>query len=315
MKFIRGIHNLNYQEKGCVLTIGNFDGVHYGHKILLSHLFFEGKKRNLPVIVMIFEPQPLEFFLKKAPYRLTNLKDKLNYLFQLNIDIVLCVSFNQKFSKMSAEDFIFYLLVKKLNIKLLIIGDDFRFGKDRKGNFFLLKIFGKKYGFEVISTKTFCKYGQRISSTFIRQALYENNFLLVKKLLGRNFSISGRIIYGDSIGKKIGFPTANLYSYYNVLPIKGVYIVQVLGIKKDPILGVANIGTRPTLNGKKKRIEIHLIDFCMNIYGYYVQIVLIKKIREEIKFCSLSELKNQIKKDILFTKNFFIQKKNNRYNI
>ena len=306
MKFIRGIHNLNEQHRGCVLTIGNFDGVHRGHQALMSRLCEEGRKRNLPVVVMVFEPQPLELFAgDKAPARLTRLREKLRYMAEAGVDKVLCVRFDRRFAALSAQRFISDLLVEKLDVKYLAVGDDFRFGAGRQGDFLLLQKAGADYGFDVISTQTFCDDGKRISSTAVRQALAEANLPLAATLLGHPFSISGRVVHGDALGRTIGFPTANLPLRRYVSPVKGVYAVEVRGLGDKPLPGVANIGTRPTVAGIRQQLEVHLLDVAIDLYGRHIEVVLCEKIRNEQRFSSLDALKEQIAKDVVAARTFF----------
>lgn len=306
MKFIRGIHNLNEQHRGCVLTIGNFDGVHRGHQALMSRLREEGRKRNLPVVVMVFEPQPLELFAgDKAPARLTRLREKLRYLAEAGVDKVLCVRFDRRFAALSAQSFISELLVEKLDVKYLAVGDDFRFGAGRQGDFLLLQKAGVEYGFDVVSTETFCDGGKRISSTAVRQALAADDLALAQSLLGHPFSISGRVVHGDALGRTLGFPTANLPLRRSVSPVKGVYAVEVHGLTPEPIPGVANIGTRPTVKGLRQQLEVHLLDINMNLYGRHIDVVLKQKLRNEQRFASLEALKEQIAKDVVTARQFF----------
>ena len=306
MKFIRGIHNLREQHRGCVLTIGNFDGVHRGHQALLAQLCEEGRQRKLPVMVMLFEPQPLELFAAdRAPARLTRLREKVRYLYQAGVDAVLCVRFDRRFAAHTAQSFVNDLLVDKLDVKFLAVGDDFRFGAGRQGDFLLLQKAGIEYDFDVISTQTFCDSGKRISSTAIRQALAEDNLALANVLLGRPFSISGRVVHGDALGRTIGFPTANLPLKRTVSPVKGVYAVEVLGLDEHPLPGVANIGTRPTVAGLRQQLEVHLLDVTMNLYGRHIEVVLRDKLRNEQRFASLDALKEQIANDVLTARRFF----------
>ena len=306
MKFIRGIHNLNEQHRGCVLTIGNFDGVHRGHQALMSRLCEEGRKRNLPVVVMVFEPQPLELFAgDKVPARLTRLREKLRYLAEAGVDKVLCVRFDRRFAALSAQSFISELLVEKLDVKYLAVGDDFRFGAGRQGDFLLLQKAGAEYGFDVVSTETFCDGGKRISSTAVRQALAADDLALAQSLLGHPFSISGRVVHGDALGRTLGFPTANLPLRRSVSPVKGVYAVEVHGLTPEPIPGVANIGTRPTVKGLRQQLEVHLLDINMNLYGRHIDVVLKQKLRNEQRFASLEALKEQIAKDVVTARQFF----------
>lgn len=306
MKFIRGIHNLREQHRGCVLAIGNFDGVHRGHQALLARLCEEGRQRNLPVMVMLFEPQPLELFAADgAPARLTRLREKVRYLEQAGIDNVLCVRFDRRFAAHTAQSFIADLLVDKLGVQFLVVGDDFRFGAGRQGDFLLLQKAGVEYGFDVISTQTFCDNGKRISSTAVRQALADDDLAQAAVLLGHPFSISGRVVHGDALGRTIGFPTANLPLRRTVSPVKGVYAVEVLGLGEHPLPGVANIGTRPTVAGLRQQLEVHLLDVAIDLYGRHIDVVLRKKIRNEQRFASLDALKEQIAKDVVTARDFF----------
>ena len=306
MKLIRGIHNLSHAPHGCVLTIGNFDGVHRGHQALLKGLEAEGRARGLPVVVMIFEPQPLELFAgEKAPARLTRLREKLRWLADSGVDYVLCVRFDRRFAALTAQNFVSDLLVDRLGVKFLAVGDDFRFGAGRQGDFLLLQKAGQKYGFDVTSTQTFCESGVRVSSTAVRQALADDNLKLAENLLGRPFTISGRVVHGDELGRTIGFPTANIPLRRQVSPVKGVYAVEVTGLGDTALPGVANIGTRPTVAGVRQQLEVHLLDVVMDLYGRHIDVVLRKKIRNEQRFASLDELKAQIARDEVAAREFF----------
>lgn len=306
MQLIRGIHNIQARHHSCVLTIGNFDGVHRGHQAVLEQLQQEGQRLGLPVMVMIFEPQPLEMFATdQAPARLTRLRDKAKYLAQAGVDYLLCVKFDPRFAANTAQAFIAELLVEKLGVKLLIVGDDFRFGAGRQGNFTLLQQAGKEYGFEVVSTSTLREGGQRISSTAIRHALNDSALLLAENLLGHPYSISGRVVHGDELGRTIGFPTANLPLKRLVAPVKGVYAVEVYGLGPDPLPGVANIGTRPTLDGVCQQLEVHLLDVTMDLYGRHIDVVPRMKMRNEQRFASLDTLKQQIADDVVTARKFF----------
>ncbi|OLQ87568.1 riboflavin biosynthesis protein RibF [Vibrio ponticus] len=298
MELIRGIHNILPQHQGCVLTIGNFDGVHLGHQAVLEQVAHQAQTLGLPSMVMTFEPQPLELFAKeKAPARLTRLRDKFVQLSKLNLDRLLCVSFNTYFANLSAEEFITDLLVKRLGVKFLVVGDDFCFGRGRKGNFAMLQQAGKEYGFEVVSTQSFCLQQLRVSSTAIRNALAEDNLPAAAEMLGRDYSISGRVSHGRKLGRTIGFPTANIPLKRCVSPVSGVYVVQALGLGGQAIGGVANIGQRPTVNGVRQQLEVHLFDFQGDLYGKQLEIVLLEKLRNEHKFESFEALKQQIELD------------------
>lgn len=306
MKFIRGLHNLSKQHRGCVLTIGNFDGVHRGHQALLKQLCDEGRRRQLPVVVMLFEPQPREFFTAgDVPARLTRLREKVNYLSEAGVDTVLCVRFDRRFSALKANDFIQDILVDKLDVRFLAVGDDFRFGAGREGDFRLLQQAGQRDHFDVVNTKTFCEQGKRISSTLIRQALAEDDLTAAERLLGRPYAISGRVVHGDALGRTLGFPTANVPLRRVVAPVRGVYAVEVRGIDQNAYHGVANIGTRPTVKGVRQQLEVNLLDASLNLYGKHISVILRHKIRNEQRFASLDELKAQIAKDVVTAREFF----------
>lgn len=305
MKFIYGIKKVNKNIiKSCVLTIGNFDGVHLGHQYLLKKLYQEGKKNNLPIVVIIFEPQPTEFFHpSKNLIRLTSLRDKLFYFNKNKVDFVICIRFNDLLSQTNPELFIHYL-IKKINFKLLIIGDDFRFGLKKKGDLFFLKKIAKIYKFKIINIESFKIDGLRISSSLIRKIISKNKFDIAKKFLGHSYFISGKVIHGNSIGRKIGFPTANIFAvnYLN----KGVYAVYVYGIYNTPLLGLLNVGIRPTFFGKSKMYEVYIFNFQNNLYGKYINLKIKQKVRKEKKFNSIKDLQIQIYEDIKYAKKILL---------
>ncbi len=307
MRVIRGLTDLKPLKKGCVLTIGNFDGLHLGHQVVIDKLVKQGQRLTLPVVVLIFEPQPLEYFLgDNAPSRLMRLREKVLQFTQLPIDDLLILPFNRRLADYDAHTFIQTLLVETLNVKYLVIGDDFHFGKARQGNFALLKEKGRELGFEVENTQPYQQVGMRISSTLIRDTLGKGDLKLAKQLLGRDYSICGRIVHGHKRGRTIGFPTANIALFRKNTPISGVFAITLSGIGENEIQGIANVGTRPTINGGSKIIlETHLFDFNQEIYGAYVNVHFKKKIRNEQRFESLNHLKQQIKHDVIRVKQFF----------
>jgi len=301
MQLIRGINNIRPEDHGCVLTIGNFDGVHLGHRRVIEALVEKAKALNCVAAVMVFEPQPQELFSPKtAPARLTRLRDKYNLLKSLGVERLICVNFNYQFANISANDFIERLLVNKLGIKHLIIGDDFRFGKNRQGDFALLKQASSKFAFGLSDTASYKLANCRISSTAIREALEQDKLTDAANMLGRQYSISGRVVHGDKRGRELGFPTANVLLKRRVSPVSGVYVVEVLTKYHDlstPLYGVANIGARPTVAGIRQQLEVHIFNFNGNLYGQAVEIVLMKKLRSEQRFESLSALTAQIAED------------------
>lgn len=299
MELVRGIHNLKAQHQGCALSIGNFDGIHLGHQAVLTRLLQEAKQLDVPATVMTFEPQPEELFLgDHAPARLSRLRDKFVQLEKLALARLLCISFTRQFANISAEAFIEELLIKKLNVKYLVVGDDFHFGYQRKGDFKLLKQAGEKYGFEVVDTQSLVQQTQRISSTLIRDALAQGELESASLMLGRKYSITGRVSHGKKLGRTIGVPTANLFLKRRVSPVAGVFVVTIKGIDDKTYQGVANIGTRPTVQGERQQLEVHVFSFKGDLYGQQLEVVLEKKLRNEVKFDSFSELKEQIEKDI-----------------
>ena len=309
MQLIRGLSHLESFNNGCVLTIGNFDGVHLGHQDVIKKLAERGKALDLPVVIMTFEAQPLEYFLgDNAPSRLMCLREKVLAISKLPVDNLLIVGFNQNFANYDAEQFIDSILINKLNVKHVVVGDDFRFGKARRGNFAMLKEMGLKHGFSVEDTGTYQFAGLRVSSTLIRDALNAGDLVKAEQLLGHNYSICGRVAHGDKRGRTIGFPTANIQMFRKNTPINGVFAVTMSGIDGLVFEGVANVGTRPTVDGGAKVIlETYLFDFDKEIYGRYVEVHFHKKIRDELRFDSLEELKAQILKDVAETKKIFAE--------
>jgi len=304
MQLIRGIKNIQPEDHGCVLTIGNFDAVHLGHQRVIQALIEKAKQHDAVPTVMVFEPQPQELFAgDKAPARLTRLRDKYRYLEELGVERLMCVNFSKSFASQTAETFIEELLVKQLGVKHLIIGDDFRFGKQRQGDFTMLKSYGKQLGFTVTDTASFKFEDCRISSTAIRIALEQDHLDEAARMLGRDYAISGKVFHGDKNGRKLGFPTANVLLKRRVSPVSGVYVVKV---KHNEIeyFGVANIGCRPTLAGVRQQLEVHIFDFNQTIYGQHIEVIMLKKLRAERKFDSLDALTQQIKIDSEQAKSF-----------
>ena len=306
MELIRGLHNLRPRHRGCVTTIGAFDGVHHGHRAVLQQLIDKGRELGLPTVVVIFEPLPREFFApKQAPARLMSFREKFLAFKAMGIDRVLRIRFTASFREIGAKDFIHQIFVDGLAARYIIVGDDLRFGRDRGGNFELLKTQGKEQGFDVVATSTLTVHGDRVSSTRIRKALEETDFELAEALLGRPYSISGRVMVGQQLGRTLSVPTANLELHRLRAPLSGVYAVEV-DIDGRLLTGVANVGTRPTVNDSLKAIlEVHLLDFNEDIYGKNIDVIFRKKIRNEKKFENIDELKQQIHQDINTGRQYF----------
>ena len=280
----------------CVLTIGNYDGIHLGHQKLINELLIKSKKAQIESSIMIFEPHPREFFTPKdAPTRITSLREKIEYFQSRNIDRVYIVKFNERFSHMSGDEFILRLK-EQISAQAILVGEDFRFGRNREyGITDLLES-----DIETFILKEIKNNNKRVSSTHVRDALASGDLSLAKDLLGRHYSISGKVIHGDHRGREMGYPTANIHMLHNRPPLKGVFAVKL-----NEKFGVANLGTRPTVTGiSKLHLEVHVLNFSKDLYGQHVHITFLKKIRDEVKFKSIEALKVQIKKDIISAETF-----------
>lgn len=298
MKLIRGIKSSKQASpNGCVATIGNFDGLHLGHQKIINSLKNTANEMSLPLTVISFEPLPSEFFLASPPARIFPMRDKIRLLKTLGVDNYLFLKFNAEFATQRPADFIQTILFNALNTQYLTVGDDFRFGHQRKGDFQLLTKMGKQTGMFVADTPTYKLDNERVSSTRIRKYLEEGNIEGANQLLGHKYQLSGRIRHGDKRGRTIGFPTLNLRLLNHIAPKRGVYAVKVKGLADKPILGVANLGTRPTVNGVENRLETHLFNFDKEVYGKYICVELVKFLRTEQNFDDFDKLKAQIDLD------------------
>jgi riboflavin kinase/FMN adenylyltransferase len=290
-----------------VLTIGNFDGVHRGHRALLAELKAKARELALPATVLTFEPHPRELFAPdQAPARLASLRDKFELLAECGVDRVHVCRFNHQLAALTAEQFVERILARGLAVRHLIVGDDFRFGKGRGGDFALLQRQGRQHGFAVVAMHTVDFGGLRVSSSAVRDALAAGNIEHAEQLLGRAFVIAGRVMDGKKIGRTIGFPTANIQVRRKRLPLSGVFAVTVSGIGDKPLPGAANIGVRPTVaEGLKPVLEVHVLDFDRDIYGMHVDVNFLHKLRDEAKFDSLDALKAQIARDVVAVRAYF----------
>jgi len=305
-KIIRGLYNLPINPPACVATIGNFDGIHLGHQAVLNQLAMKGEMLSLPSIVISFEPQAHEFFSSDtAPARLSRFREKVETLSCYSVQQLCVLRFNAKLATMEAEDFIHTLLVTGLNVKYLVVGDDFKFGRDRLGGFAMLEAAGDQYGFQVVNMMTFSVDKQRVSSTRIRKALEAGDINHAEQLLGRPYRMSGRVAHGEKRGRTMGFPTANIHLHRCNVPLKGVFAIQLFGVAGEPFKGVANVGVRPTVSTDKALLEVHLFDFNRDIYGEHVQVHFVHKIRDEKEFENLASLVEQIEKDCAQAKQYF----------
>lgn len=308
MRIIRRIAtNRQPWPQGCVLTIGTFDGVHLGHQALIRGLAEQGQRMGLPVAVALFEPQPREFFQPlQAPARLYRLREKMQALAQLPVDGVLLLRFDQAMADLSPESFIRRILVDGLKVKHLVVGDDFRFGRGRRGDFSMLCQAGKEAGFAVADTPTFALDRCRVSSTWVREALEAGDCAMAARLLGRPYTVCGRVVHGNQRGRLLGFPTANLALHRKNAPVSGVFAVTLRGINDLELPGVANVGVRPTVDGGGTvLLETHLFDFNQDIYQRLVEVRFHAKLREEQCFASLDALRAQIQQDAEAARAFF----------
>ena len=310
--FIRGLHNLQHSQDRSVVTIGSFDGVHLGHQAILKQVKTKAKELDLPSVVMIFEPQPQEFFSgEKAPARLMRVREKVETLRDFGIDKVVCLQFNSALRNLNASEFVHRILIEGLATRFLIVGDDFRFGCDRSGDFNMLRSSGDQYDFEVQDTETLEVNGERISSTLVRTILCQSDFIGAEALLGRPFTIRGCVVYGQQLGKELGFPTANVQLNRYSAPISGVFAVLVR-VGDKLYKAAANVGVRPTVGDLVKPIlEVHILDFDKDIYGERIEVEFKHKIRDEKKFTSLDNLVENIQNDINKIRAWFHQANNN----
>lgn len=304
--FVRGLHNLRDEHRGCVATIGSFDGVHLGHQDIIAQINERAKHYGLPSVVMMFEPQPREYFSREqAPARLMRLREKVDALLDAGVDRVVCLQFNRAMRSLTAQQFVDDVLIGGIGIKCLVIGDDFHFGCDRKGDFAMLEKVGGEHDFEVVATQTVKADQERVSSTRIRAELEAGGFDAAEALLGRPFSISGKVCYGQQLGRKLGVPTANVNLHRYRAPLSGVFAVEVL-LKNERIQGVANVGLRPTVGDLIKPVlEVHMLDWVGNIYGQRIAVEFKHKLRDEHKFTTLDELVMNINQDIKTARDYF----------
>lgn len=312
-EFIRGLKRLESRHRGCVATIGSFDGVHLGHQKILERVKQKSQELDLPSLVIIFEPQPQEYFAREqALARLSRLREKVNALFAVGVDRVLCLRFDSHLRSLSAQKFIDLVLVNGIGVRHLVVGDDFRFGCDRRGDFDLLRSEGARLGqeglgngFSVENTETFEFDGERVSSTRIRALLAEGLCEEVESLLGKPYSITGKVYYGRQLGRTLNAATANIALGRRCAPISGVFAVRVEH-EDQCYSGVANVGVKPSVEGRRKpNVEAHLFDFDGDLYGESLKVFFMKKIRDERSFDSLDRLKQQIERDLAAGRAYF----------
>lgn len=295
MKLLR---SWKQQTPPCIATIGNFDGLHLGHQGIIQQVKEHAAHLGWLSTVISFEPLPAEYLRQPPPTRILPLRDKLIYLQTLDIDQFACLTFNSELATMEPEDFIQEILLAGLQVRALVVGDDFRFGRKRRGDYQMLQTLGAKQGMEVVQSSTIVHTEERVSSTWVREALAKADLITVNTLLGRAYTLSGRVRHGDKLGRTIGFPTLNLRIPENIALRKGVYAVHAFQGRQAPIKGIANLGARPTVNGLQSRLEVHLFDFSQQVYQQHWTIEPITFIRDEQRFASFEHLKQQISRDV-----------------
>lgn len=285
----------NRFANGCVGTIGTFDGVHMGHRRIVERVLAQAERCDLPSVVISFEPTPREFFAGgKPPGRLTRFREKFTELHKLGVDWFFCPPFDAAMERLAPDKFIRQLLVDTLHIRYLVVGDDFVFGHKRSGTIADLQRAGSSYGFSVEQAETVLENAERVSSTSIRRALEAGDMTAATAMLGRRYSMTGRVIDGNKLGKKLGFPTANVNLNRRTSPIAGIFAVLVGGLGPDQLNGVASVGTRPTVDGIEPLLEVHIFDFDREIYGEYIRVEFIQKLRDEVRFPDLEALTRQM---------------------
>jgi len=272
--------------------------VHLGHQVIFRQLAEQGRRLNLPVGVVFFEPQPAEYFAPgRAEPRISRLREKLSLMAQLPVDFAFCLRFDAQLAAMSPDGFVSRVLVKGIGVRYLVVGPDFRFGYQRSGDYAFLQNYGQQHDFSVVAVERYDVGGERVSSTRIRRALSAGDFTEVASLLGRPYTIAGRVARGDQIGRTIGFPTANIGVLRRAICLRGVYAVRVTGAGLQRHEAVANLGLRPTVDGQRQVLEVHLLDYAGDLYGARLEVEFCYWLREEQKFSSLDALKAQIKAD------------------
>ena len=321
MKIHRDICKASPFPHGSAVTIGNFDGVHRGHQAILQQLSQLARQQQCPAVVVLFEPQPQEFFAPQPPIRISNLREKCSYLQENGIENVVCLRFNRELAQMSASQFASQVLRSFLQAKSVLVGDDFRFGHKRQGDFAMLKMLGQELGFDThqaksllwdqtpelrfVATKGEQAGSARISSTRIRAALAQADFATAEALLGHPFSMMGRVIHGQQLGRQLGFPTVNIAVKRQQVPCTGIFAVKVQGVDGKTYQGAASLGTRPAVNGQEMLLEVNIFDFAQQIYGTLLQIDFCHKIRDEEDYASLDLLKAQIARDVAQVRDYF----------
>jgi riboflavin kinase/FMN adenylyltransferase len=298
MELIRGLNGLNDRHRGSVVTIGTFDGMHVGHQALLARLKDHGTRLSRPVMVLTFEPMPREYLLgeSRAPARLTSCRERWRILERLGCDFLWLLRFGPSLRSLSGEAFA-ELLGKSLRTPVVVVGHDFRFGRNGEATVEMLSAAGRRLGFEVDVVAPVTVDGERVSSSGVRAALARADFAQVRHWLGRPYAMTGRVVEGKRLGRSLGFPTANLQIERRRPPVHGIFAVRVHGAAQEPLPGVASLGTRPTVGGEHTLLEAHVFDFAGDLYGREIEVEFVAKLRDEERFPSLDALVAQMHAD------------------
>lgn len=313
MDIVRKLPNNKIKKGGCV-TIGNFDGIHLGHQALIERVLQKAKQNDCRAIVVTMYPLPLQFFQgRNAVQIITPFKEKAKLLANMGVDVMCVLQFNQALANMPAEDFFKQIIVQGLDPSFLLVGDDFRFAAKRQGDATFLQVQCQQHGIEFEQSHSIQKNNIRVSSSLLRQHLSNGQFDLVQNLLARPFVVTSRVSHGRRLGRTLGFPTLNLPLKAGAFALSGVYVVSVK-IKGQWYRGAASVGYNPTVNGVIKRLEVHVLNFSQMVYGQTVQVLFHKKLRDEVKFASLEQLKSAIAADVAAVNDFFNKNKNNKIN-
>jgi len=298
MELVRGMHNLRERHRGCVVTIGNYDGVHRGHQHMIAALRARATELGVPAVIVTLEPAPREFFAgDAAPARLTRLREKLDALAMYGVDRLVVLRFDQHLRDMGANEIVERLLVKGLGVRHMVVGHDFHFARNREGTIETLREAGLQHGFTVEEVERFLDDGDRVSSSLVREALGSGDLARATQLLGRPYRMAGRVRRGQQLGRRLGYPTANLALHRKVVPLWGVFAVRVSGAGLVDHPAVVSLGTRPTINGTEPLLEVHVFDFDRDIYGKYLCVDFVARLRDEKRFESLDALVEQMHLD------------------
>jgi len=297
MELIRGLLNIRERQRGCVVTIGTYDGIHLGHQALLDRLKEHAARLSAPTVLLTFEPMPREYLSPEAPpARLTSLRERLRVLEGMSLDNVLVLRFGEALRNLSGEAFA-GLLAQNLAARAVVVGHDFRFGCNGEATAPMLAEAGRRLGFSVDVVPPVTLDGERVSSSGVRDALGRGDFEIAQRRLGRPYTMRGRVVPGQRLGRDLGFPTANLRIERRRAPLKGIFAVRVHGIGVTPLAGVASLGTRPTVGGVHTLLEVHLFDFAADIYGREIEVEFVAKLRDEEHFPTVEALVEQIHRD------------------